>query len=375
MTDRYRLVRRGNRYYAVHRQTRERESLGTSSRHTAEKVLAARNESARCASLNLAMGRAYLAAHDPALIDRQWSQVIEEFCQRGKEHTKARRQRAFLSPQFQALRTKRLVETTADDLHTVLRAGGSSTNHFLRCLHNLALGFGWLPAPIIPQKLWPLPLRKSRRGITLDEHTKILQSEKNEERRLYYELLWEIGAAQTDAAILTAENIDWKNEVLTYQRKKTGEWASIRIGPRLRQLLVRLPSVGSLFPRQAKIRESARSAEFCRRCRVTGVKGVSLHSYRYAWAERAKSLGYPVRWAQNALGHNSRAVHLAYARAVVAICPSLESYEPGATLIKPVEPAGETHLAERELPDDRTSRRNSGPTMEAFTTAGSSHAV
>ena len=37
-------------------------------------------------------------------------------------------------------------------------------------------------------------------------------------------------------------------------------------------------------------------------------------SYRYAWAERAMRLGYSERGAQAALGHNSRAVHQAYAK-------------------------------------------------------------
>jgi len=41
---------------------------------------------------------------------------------------------------------------------------------------------------------------------------------------------------------------------------------------------------------------------------------VTLHSYRYAWAERAKTCGYPERFAQEALGHNSKAVHRAYAK-------------------------------------------------------------
>src|SRR5439155_4539849 len=39
------------------------------------------------------------------------------------------------------------------------------------------------------------------------------------ERRAYYDLLYETGAAQTDAANLTAENIDWKNGILVYHRK------------------------------------------------------------------------------------------------------------------------------------------------------------
>lgn len=327
MSDRYRLVRRGNRYYAADRRTCERESLHTDDRSTARKLLEAKNETARCANLNLAIGRTYLSAHDPALIGRTWSQVMEEFCHKGKEHTHQRRLRAMKSEPFQRLRDKKLVETTADEVREVLRLGGSSTNHFLRCLHNLALGLGWLPAPIVPPKLWPAPSRKARRGITLPEHETIIRSEGNEERRRYYELLWEIGAAQTDAANLKAENIDWKNRVLSYQRRKSGEWASIRIGPRLEGLLKELSAVGWLFPHISQTTDSARSSEFNRRCRVAKISGVSLHSYRYAWAERAKTSGYPVRWAQNALGHNSRAVHLAYARAVTAVCPSLEDYE------------------------------------------------
>ena len=56
-------------------------------------------------------------------------------------------------------------------------------------------------------------------------------------------------------------------------------------------------------------------------------QGVSLHSYRYSWAERAKTVGYPERFAQEALGHNSKAVHRAYARRAKVTVPSLEDYE------------------------------------------------
>jgi integrase len=58
-----------------------------------------------------------------------------------------------------------------------------------------------------------------------------------------------------------------------------------------------------------------------------GIHGVSLHSYRYAWAERAKVAGYPERFAQESLGHNSKAVHRAYARKAQVLLPSLEEYE------------------------------------------------
>jgi hypothetical protein len=52
---------------------------------------------------------------------------------------------------------------------------------------------------------------------------------------------------------------------------------------------------------------------------------------RYAWAERAKVAGYPERFAQETLGHNSKAVHRAYAKRALMKLPSLEDYERQAT--------------------------------------------
>jgi integrase len=95
----------------------------------------------------------------------------------------------------------------------------------------------------------------------------------------------------------------------------------------LRQMLQLLPSSGDLFPSIKRTSANHRSAEFSRRCRVAGVEGVSLHSYRHSWAQRAKSCGYPQRFAQEALGHSSRAVHEAYAKGALVICPALDEYE------------------------------------------------
>jgi len=58
-----------------------------------------------------------------------------------------------------------------------------------------------------------------------------------------------------------------------------------------------------------------------------GIKGVTLHSYRYAWAERAKKAGYPERFAMDNLGQNSKAVHRAYLRKAQVELPSLGEYE------------------------------------------------
>jgi hypothetical protein len=54
---------------------------------------------------------------------------------------------------------------------------------------------------------------------------------------------------------------------------------------------------------------------------------VTLHSYRYVWAERAKVAGMPERFAMENLGHNSKAVHRAYAKKALVKIPSLEDYE------------------------------------------------
>jgi integrase len=133
-----------------------------------------------------------------------------------------------------------------------------------------------------------------------------------------------------DAANLRAEDVDWATRVLTYQRAKLGidsAHANISIGNRLAAVLRRLPASGPLFPALMKQCSKERAAEFRRRCHTVKVYGVSLHSYRHSWAERAKAVGYPQRFAQAALGHKSRAVHEAYARAAIVICPPLEAYE------------------------------------------------
>lgn len=202
--------------------------------------------------------------------------------------------------------------------------------HYLRRLHNLALDLGWLPWPILAKRAWPKIRSLSKRAITAEEHAVVIASEKNAERRAYYELLYETDAAQTDAANLAADNIDWRNSVLVYRRKKLGPFSEpcrLTIGKKLAGLLKSLPSCGDLFPTIKRTSAKHRSAEFRRRCRVAVITGVSLHSCRHAWAQRAKACGYPQRFAQEALGHNSRAVHEAYAKGGLVILPALDEYE------------------------------------------------
>jgi integrase len=331
MKNRYRLFRRGSVYYAHDGDTGKQQSLETASKPEAQRLLNARNEAATSPLLNLSLAKAYLAAHDPKLVTRIWSDVMADLATHGRESSRARCKQEMASKPFNLIRNKKLVETTADDLESVMAAGGAATNNYLRRVHNLALGMGWLAWPILPPKRWPRIEPKPKRGITEAEHQRIVAAETNRERRLYYELLWELGGAQSDMAALTADNVDWRERTVAYHRqklKKQNAPACLSIGARLEAILRQLPAQGPLFPQISKATSASdRAAEFRRRCRLLGISGVSLHSYRYAWAERAKQAGYPERWAQAALGHASRAVHEAYAKSARIACPPLEDYE------------------------------------------------
>ena len=121
------------------------------------------------------------------------------------------------------------------------------------------------------------------------------------------------------SACLLAEDVDWNSRTICYSRAKLKSRggmgikpALIRFGAEIEAILKRRPAVGSLFPYLRTVRPGDRSTEFHQRCVGLGIQGVSLHSYRYAWAERALKCGYPERFAQQALGHNSKAVHHAY---------------------------------------------------------------
>jgi len=153
---------------------------------------------------NRELGRIFLSASDPTLVQRTWAAVMAEFESHGRPSTRVRYERAMRDPALDRIRHRAIVETTSAELLAVLRAGTGSTNHYLRRLHNLAIGLGWLTWPILPPKLWPKVEWRRKRGITWAEHQRIVSSETNPERRLYYELLWEIGGSQTDVATLSA---------------------------------------------------------------------------------------------------------------------------------------------------------------------------
>lgn len=335
MKKRFRLIHRGERgstYYCVDARTGKRTSLHTRDRDEAEQVVLAKNQALRQPHLNLQIAKAYLAGTDSGVATRTWGDALEILTSTKQGSTRARWVTAAKDKALRDLQQRVIIESQAEHLLQALKAGTVSTNVHLRKLHNFCLSMNWLPWPIIPKRLWPAVEYKPRRAITLEEHQLILNRELNPERRAFYELCWHLGGSQMDIANLEADNIDWRNRVVAYSRRKTGSRAFIHFGEEIEIILRRLPAAGPLFPYLRSVRSGDRATEFKQRCDGLGIQGVSLHSYRYAWAERARRAGYPERYAMEALGHNSKAMHRAYAKNAQVTMPSLELYERNAAV-------------------------------------------
>jgi hypothetical protein len=326
--------RAGGNFYARDKITGRSESLGTCDRTQARQLLAARNQAAAQPQLNRTMAKAYLSAKSPDLLTRTWADVMEHYSLTGVESTRKRKATAFRSRPFAHLHGLSLMDTEAAHLLAVLEheRAGNSAHHYLRRLHNYALHLGWLLMPVMADAAWPEVRKRKFTAITEEEHRRIVDREHNTERKLYYEMLWETGGAQTDIASLHSDQVDLENETIRFQRRKlagkeVGGESILRIGPSLKKLLLRLPTEGYLFPNVQAWNSNMRSSEFCRRCRMLGIVGRSLHSYRYAWAQRARAAGMPEREAMNHLGHESRAIHAAYAGGATVATLPLEFYE------------------------------------------------
>lgn len=327
-------------YYLHDNHTGKRVSLETKDEDRATELLVAHNEAAREPAFNLLKARVYMAASDPKVASRTWDMALTALID-AKRPGSANRRRWEVFKKDKAIKPLLnlvILETRTDQLLAAVLRGKVSTNVFLRRLQNFCIGMNWLPWPILPPKLWPPIKYKNKRAIKLEEHQKIVVRETNEERRDFYELLWELGGSQSDIAFLDNEDIDWSDWTICYNRKKLAGLSDsdikpplIRFGKRCAEILNRRPQTGPLFPYLRTVDCKDRATEFRQRCKGLGIEGMTLHSYRYAWAERARKAHYPRRQAEEALGHNSKAVHIAYAKRAQVTVDSLEHYEELAT--------------------------------------------
>jgi site-specific recombinase XerD len=334
MTQRYRKFKRAwGMWYAFDTATGNSVSLKTRVQAEAVQKVNAMNETERVPAISLGLARVYLNATDPKLATRTWQDVMENILTKKTDETLRRWNVAIKDRNFDCLRNLRVAETRPEHFDRALADGKVSTNVYLRRIHNHALGMEWLLKSVIPRLQWPRPVFKAKRAITVKEHTAIVRREQNTERRDFYELLWHTGASQTDAAFLLAEDVDWNTRTISYSRAKLKSRgtaikpALIRFGAEIEAILKRRPASGPLFPYLCTVRANDRATEFRQRCDGLEISGVSLHSYRYAWAERALKCGYPERFAQQALGHNSKAVHHAYSKHAEVTVPSLDDWE------------------------------------------------
>ena len=345
MKQRYRIFPRPwGVYYYEDLTTGKQATLKTRDKAEAYRLVAAMNETAEAPAFSLQLARVYWQAGDPAGAKRTWQDVMVEIPKLKQGDTQRRWLVAIKDKALDSLRHRVVLETQAEHFLKVLGAGSVSTNIYLRRIHNFALDMNWLPWPILPKKRWPAVNFKEKRAIRWEEHQAIIAREPNRERKAFYQLAWHLGASQSDLAFLEAENIDWQNQVISYQRMKTKTIAIMRLDEEMIEILKDLPGTGPLFPYLRTVRAGDRATEFKQRCEGLGIKGVSLHSYRYAWAERAKAAGYPERYAQVNLGHNSRAMTRAYSRNAEVQMPSLSEWEKQRKAFADGQPVANTAL-------------------------------
>jgi len=326
---RYRLVYRGcrNTFYYFDTHTNKRESLGVSDKAEAQRLIDAKNEAVLHVGMNLQIAQVYLQHSDPSMATRTWQQVLDAIIAKKHGSTQTRWQCASRDKAFDLIRHRKVVETTAEQLLAVLQTGTVATNLYLRRTHHFAIGMHWLPWPILPKLHWPPLVYGEKRGVTRAEHEQIVKPEKNPEWRAYYQILWHVGGAQTDMARLKAENIDWQNHTLTYHRIKNNALVHLSLGGDALKVLEALPKSGPLFPRLIELSSGERASWFRHKLQKLNLTGISLHSYRYAWAERARQAGYPEQYAMQALGHGCQAVHRFYGKKAKVKLPSLEEFE------------------------------------------------
>src|SRR3989442_416958 len=229
MKNRFRLYRRtmGGVFYVHDSKTGKQESLGTRDRAEATTLLNARNESVRQPQLNLQIAKAYLAGTDSGVSTRTWQNALDAIVATKNGSTQDRWRRAAKETALDLIRDRVIIETQAEQLLACLKAGTVSTNVHLRELHNFCLSMNWLPWPLIPKRLWPEGRFQPNCAITIQEHSLIIEHEKNPERRNFYELCWHLGGSQSDIANLRAEDVDWPDQTIAYARRNTGSRAMI----------------------------------------------------------------------------------------------------------------------------------------------------
>ena len=189
MKTRFRLTSRGHRggmFYCVDKTTGKRASLQTTNRDEAEQIIAAKNQAERQPVLNLQIAKAYLAGTDNGITTRTWQQALESLTNTKQGANQHRWRTVARDKALAPLLARVIIETPGELLLKVMQAGTVSTNVFLRRLHNFCIDMNWLPWPLVPKRQWPEVKFKEKRGITAEEHQRIIAAEVNPERKALF---------------------------------------------------------------------------------------------------------------------------------------------------------------------------------------------
>ena len=143
-------------------------------------------------------------------------------------------------------------------------------------------------------------------------------SEPLERARLLFLLLFMLrGIPFVDIAYM--RRCDLRDGTLTYRRRKTGTWLTVRVEPEAMDIIGRLRSrdEGSPYlfpfiscPGHGEYRQYSNALrDFNRRLKelslYTGVEGLSSYSARHSWATIANYRNYQPELISNAMGHSS----------------------------------------------------------------------
>jgi hypothetical protein len=286
--DTYRLYQRSNGiFYAENVNTNKQATLKTRDPAAAARLLAGMNQAAEQPALNVAMAKVYLGAKSPLFCSRTWGDLMMAMAAGYSAATLIRYEKFMKSAPVQSLNRLPLVHTDSGHFLAVLfhPRAGVSTNVWLRITHNRALDLGWILTPVMPKKAWPDIEYKEKRAITIEEHHRVVASERIDDYRAYFQVLWETGGSQTDIANMHRDQVDPTGTYLSFKRKKVKSKkrrknllagkVSFFIGQRLRQLLEILPPEGFLFPRLRLLSEDERASHFKKVCKRVAVEGVN----------------------------------------------------------------------------------------------------
>ena len=134
MKERFKMFRRkGGMFYARDTVTLGKQSLGTTDRVEASRLLAAKNQAVEQPSLNKGMAKVYLSAASPEFASRTWTDVMEKYVTSGAESSKDRKERAFRSRPYVGLHKLKLIDTAAEHFFAVLDTRRPATRPIITC--------------------------------------------------------------------------------------------------------------------------------------------------------------------------------------------------------------------------------------------------